>query len=83
MEEPLKYAEAPTMPGERIIDKPELPPRGVLMQLAADTETIPGKGMVKVGRSRGYTIYSDEGPAIGGTGKYPPPMPMLATAVGF
>ena len=83
MDEPLKYVDAPTAPGERIIDKPELPARGVLMQLVADTETIPGGGMVKVGQSRGFTIYSDEGPAIGGSGKYPPPMPMLAAAVGF
>ena len=83
MEEPLKYVDAPTTPGERTIDKPELPLQGVLMQLVADTETLPGQGMIKVGKSRGFTIYTDEGPAIGGTGKYPPPMPMLAAAVGF
>jgi hypothetical protein len=83
MEQPLRFNEAPTTPGERIIDKPELPTRGVLMELRADTETIEGEAMLKVGRSKGYTIYTDEGEAIGGSGKYPPPMPMLGTAVGF
>jgi hypothetical protein len=53
------------------------------MELRADTETIEGEAMLKVGRSKGYTIYTDEGEAIGGSGKYPPPMPMLGTAVGF
>ena len=80
---PLGNADLSDKPGERIIDKPELPAQGVLMQLVADTETVPGQGMVKVGKARGFTIYSDEGSAIGGTGKYPPPMPMLAAAVGF
>ena len=83
MEEPLKFNEAPTTPGERIVDKPELPARGVLMQLRADTETIEGESMLKVGRSKGYTIYTDEGEALGGKGEYPPPMPMLGSAVGF
>ena len=75
MEEPLKFSEAPTAPGERIVDKPELPARGVLMQLVADTETIEGEAMLKVGRSKGYTIYTDEGEALGGKGEYPPRCP--------
>jgi hypothetical protein len=83
VEEPLKFNEAPTAPGERIVDKPELPARGVLMQLRADTETIEGEAMLTVGRSKGYTIYTDEGEALGGKGEYPPPMPMLGSAVGF
>ena len=83
MEEPLRWNEAPTEPGERITDKPELPRRGVLMELRADTKTVENEAMLKVGESAGWTIYSDESEKIGGTGKYSPPMPMLATAIGF
>lgn len=83
MEQPLKWSEAPTAPGERITDKPELPVKGVLMELRADTETMEGESMLKVGQSAGWTIYSDESERIGGSSKYPPPMPMLATAIGF
>ena len=53
------------------------------MELRADTETIEGESMLKVGQSAGWTIYSDESKRIGGSAKYPPPMPMLATAIGF
>ncbi|MBT3350399.1 MAG: hypothetical protein HOC91_02880 [Nitrospinaceae bacterium] len=82
-EQPLKWSEAPTAPGERITDKPELPPKGVLMELRADTKTMENEPMLKVGESAGWTIYTDESARIGGTGKYPPPMPMLGTAIGF
>ena len=82
-EQPLRWNDAPTAPGERITDKPELPVRGVLMELRADTATMAGEAMLKVGESAGWTIYSDESERIGGSGKYPPPMPMLATAIGF
>ena len=83
MEQPLRWKDAPTEPEERITDKPELPRKGVLMELRADTKTIENEPMLKVGESAGWTIYSDESERIGGTGKYSPPMPMLATAIGF
>ena len=53
------------------------------MELRADTKTMENEPMLKVGESAGWTIYSDESERIGGTGKYSPPMPMLATAIGF
>ncbi|MBM3341664.1 MAG: hypothetical protein FJY56_06080 [Betaproteobacteria bacterium] len=82
-EKPLNAAEQSTKPGERITDKPELPPQGLAMHLVADTASIEGEHHLKVGTSRGFTIFSDEPPTIGGTSRYAPPMSYLALAIGF
>ncbi len=82
-EKPLNMLEQSTKPGERLTDKPELPRQGFAMHMAADTESIEGEAHLKLGRSRGFEIYSDEPPQIGGTNRYPPPMSYLAVGIGF
>ena len=82
-EKPLNPFEQSTKPGERITDKPELPQQGFAMHMVADTESIEGEAHLKLGKSRGFEIYSDEPPHIGGTNKFPPPMSYLAMGIGF
>jgi hypothetical protein len=53
------------------------------MHLVADTESIENETHLKVGNSRGFTIYSDEPPTIGGTNRHAPPMSYLALGIGF
>ncbi|MBI3126484.1 MAG: hypothetical protein HYZ11_02635 [Candidatus Tectomicrobia bacterium] len=82
-DKPLNPFEQSTAPGERITDKPELPRQGFAMHLEADTETIEGETHLKLGRSRGFEVYSDEPPHIGGTNRFAPPMSYLAMGIGF
>ncbi|OGL67470.1 MAG: hypothetical protein A3J27_10400 [Candidatus Tectomicrobia bacterium RIFCSPLOWO2_12_FULL_69_37] len=82
-EKPLNPFEQSTVAGERITDKPELPRQGFAMHLVADAETIEGEAHLKLGKSRGFEVYSDEPPHIGGTNKFPPPMSYLAMGIGF
>jgi hypothetical protein len=82
-EKPLIFREMSSKPGERITDKPELPRQGVAMHIVADVESIEGEAHLKLGHSRGFDVYSDEPPLIGGTNTYPPPMSYLAMGVGF
>jgi len=64
-EKPLNMFEQSTKPGERITDKPELPPQGFAMHMVADTESIEGEAHLKLGKARGFEIYSDEPAHIG------------------
>ena len=80
---PTTPADQSSVPGERIIDKPELPPQGYGNTVIAEIETIEGKGQVKVGRSGGYEVFSDEPPRLGGDGEYPQPLNYFALGVGF
>jgi hypothetical protein len=82
-ERPLNMLDQSTRPGERITDKPELPQQGLAMHMVAEAESIEGEVHLKVGRSRGFEIWSDEPPHIGGTNRYPPPMAYLALGIGF
>ena len=82
-DKPLIAAEQSTKPGERITDKPELPPQGLAMHLITNTESIEDEHHLKVSHSRGFDIYSDEPATIAGTNKFPPPMSYLALAIGF
>ena len=82
-EKPLTFLDQSSKPGERVTDKPELPPQGLAMHMVADLETIEGEVHVKRGTSRGFEIFSDEPPHIGGTNRYPPPMSYLAMGIGF
>lgn len=82
-EKPLVTAQLSSKPGERITDKPELPRQGVALRIDADLESIEGEVHLKLGRSRGFEVYSDEPPHIGGTNKHPPPMSYLAMGIGF
>ena len=48
-----------------------------------EIETIEGKGQLKVGRSGGFEVFSDEPPRLGGDGEYPQPLNYFALGVGF
>ncbi len=83
MEQPINAQQTSTVPGDRVIDKPEHPPQGYVNSIVAETETVAGKGQLKVGRCRGYEVYCDEGPRIGGDSAYPPPMAYFALGAAF
>ena len=69
--------------GQRLIDKPDLPSEGMLRTHAAEVETVPGKGQLKMGRARQFTIFCDEPSRIGGNDEFPNPLAYLNMAVGF
>lgn len=81
--EPLDPRKDSTVPGERAIDKPELPTQGYAFTMSADTETIEGKGQLKLGTHRHFEVYCDEPPRIGGEDSYPQPLCYIAMGVGF
>lgn len=83
MESPVDGNTSSTEVGERVIDKPELPTRGIYTDNTVHTEVIEGEMHLKRGTFEGFEIFSDESPRIGGTGKYPTPMTYLAWATGF
>lgn len=70
------------VPGERPIDKPELPKEGYEITMLAETETA-GEGQLKIGRFRHFEVFSDEPPRIGGEDRYPQPLTYIAMGVGF
>lgn len=80
---PLNPANESTVPGQRAIDKPELPRQGYAFSMAADTETVTGEGQLKLGKYRHFEIYCDEPARIGGNDSYPPPLAYIAMGVGF
>ncbi len=80
--EPLKNHDKITTVGERVIDKPELPKQGVLVQQFADTEDL-GEGMLKIGRHRHHEILCDEPPGLGGSDTHPQPLTYICAGVGF
>lgn len=82
-EKPLNPLEDSAVPGERGIDKAELPRQGYAFTMWADTETLPGKGQLKVGRHRHFEVYCDEPPRIGGEDSHPQPLCYIAMGVGF
>ena len=82
-EQPTTPADQSSVPGERIIDKPEHPPQGYANTIVTEMETIEGKGQLKVGRSGAYEVFCDEPPRLGGDGEYPQPLNYFALGVGF
>ncbi len=82
-DKPIPFRSASTKPGERLIDKPDLPGQGFAMHLVADTGTLPGEFQLKLGKFMDHEIYSDEPKHIGGSDRYPPPMSYIAMGVGF
>ncbi|MBI2133042.1 MAG: hypothetical protein HYT99_09650 [Candidatus Tectomicrobia bacterium] len=82
-EKPLDPRLDSAEPGERSIDKPELPPQGYAFTMAAGTETLEGKGQLKIGRHRHFEVFCDEPPRIGGGDAYPQPLCYIAMGVGF
>lgn len=83
MIQPLSNDDLSDRPGERIIDKPELPPAGVSSENDVLTETVSGQMQLKIGTSGRFQVYCDEPARIGGTDQYPSPMAYLAMSIGF
>ena len=69
--------------GERMIDKPELPPSGITRENEVFTEIVAGEMQLKRGTAGKFEVLCDEPPRTGGTDKYPSPMSYLAMAIGF
>ena len=83
MDKPLDGNKLPTEVGQRVIDKPELPPGGIQTDNEVYTEVVAGEMHLKVGKYRHFEVYSDEAQRIGGTDKYPSPMTYMSMGVGF
>ena len=69
--------------GERVIDKPELPPGGISNENDVQTEVVSGQLQLKRGQAGQFEVFCDEPARIGGTDKYPSPMAYLAMSIGF
>ncbi len=83
MEKPLGNDDLSEKPGERVIDKPELPATGITNENEAHTEVISGEMQLKRGTVGQFEVMCDEPTRIGGTDKYPSPMGYLAMSIGF
>jgi hypothetical protein len=83
MTKPLGNEDLSDKPGQRVIDKPELPAGGITNENDVFTETVSGEMQLKRGTSGKFQVYCDEPARIGGTDKYPSPMAYLAMAIGF
>jgi len=83
MNKPMSNADLSSKPGERIIDKPELPAAGITNENEAYTETIAGQMQLKRGTAGNFEVFCDEPARIGGTDTHPSPMAYLAMAIGF
>jgi len=82
-DKPLGDADLSNTVGERIIDKPELPPQGITNENDVLTEVVAGEVQLKRGSVGKFEVYCDEPLRIGGTEKYPTPMNYLAFSIGF
>jgi len=83
MDKPLGNEDLSLVPGERIIDKPELPAVGITNGSDVYTECVVGEAQLKRGSADRFEVFSDEGQRIGGTDRYPSPMNYLAMSIGF
>ena len=83
MTKPLGNDDLSDRPGERIIDKPELPAAGITNENDVLTETVSGQMQLKIGTSGKFQVYCDEPARIGGTDQHPSPMAYLAMSIGF
>jgi len=83
MEKPIDGFKTPSEPGQRIIDKPELPPGGIATDSEVYTEVVMGEGQLKRGTYGKFEVFCDEAARIGGTDKYPSPMTYMAMGTGF
>jgi hypothetical protein len=83
VESPIEGRSTSHVPGERIIDKPELPAQGVATDSEVFTEVVLGSTQLKRGTVEDYEVFCDESPRIGGEGKYPSPMSYMAMGTGF
>ena len=83
MANPLGNDDLSAKPGERVIDKPELPAAGITNENEVQTEVLSGNMQLKRGTSGKFEVFCDEPARIGGTDKYPSPMAYLAMSIGF
>jgi hypothetical protein len=83
MAKPLGNEDLSDKPGERVIDKPELPQQGITNENEVVTEVMAGEMQLKRGKSGKFEVFCDEPARIGGTDRYPSPMTYLAMAIGF
>ena len=83
MTKPLGNEDLSSKPGERVIDKPELPPQGITNENDVLTEVVAGELQLKRGTSGKFEVLCDEPARIGGSDRYPSPLTYLAMAVGF
>ena len=83
MTKPLGNEDLSDKVGERVIDKPELPPGGITNENDVHTEVVAGEMQLKRGIAGKFEILCDEPARIGGTDRYPSPMTYLALAIGF
>jgi hypothetical protein len=83
MTKPLGNENLSDKVGERVIDKPELPPGGITNENDVLTEVVSGEMQLKRGTAGKFEVFCDEPARIGGTDRYPSPMSYLAMAIGF
>jgi len=83
MVKPLDNSDLSEKPGERVIDKPELPAAGITNENDVHTEVVSGQLQLKRGFAGKFEVMCDEPVRIGGTDTYPSPMSYLAMSVGF
>ena len=83
MAKPLGNEGLSSKPGERVIDKPELPAGGITNENDVHTEFVAGELQLKRGIAGKFEVFSDEAARIGGTDRYASPMNYLAMAIGF
>jgi len=83
MAKPLGNEDLSDKPGERVIDKAELPEGGITNENDVHTEVVSGEMQLKRGRAGKFEVMCDEPVRIGGTDKYPSPMAYLAMSIGF
>ena len=57
MDKPVDGNNLPAEVGQRIIDKPELPPQGVTTDNEVFTEVVLGKGQLKRGTFRHFEVF--------------------------
>lgn len=83
MTKPVDGMNLPSEVGQRVIDKPELPPEGIATDSEVYTEVVVGEGQLKRGTIGKFEVFCDEAARIGGTDKYPSPMSYMAMGTGF
>jgi len=83
MMKPLGNEDLSDKPGERVIDKPELPAAGITNENDVHTEVVSGQLQLKRGVAGKFEVLCDEPVRIGGTDTYPSPMSYLALSIGF
>ncbi len=83
LDKPLGNDDLSDKPGDRVIDKPELPAAGITNENDVLTETVTGQLQLKYSKSGKFEVWCDEPARIGGTDTYPSPMTYLAMSIGF